>query len=263
MRCRVRDASDFRCVIPWHSDAIVADLSWPSRLHKIHTTRGSFGVTLQRERGVLVPSNVDRYWEQYLASIPGGRQRGGRYRGGSAFGMTPDDAREISHLVRDCTKTATGSLLRSWEADGKPLPEAGDLWVVTSGPDEPVCVIETVEVRVIPYDEVPEQYAIDGGEGDRTLKTCAESTGNTSCTNADGSASNLTPKRHLPWSVSKWSIRSPSSGQLRTRNDWRQGLRTMIRRDRDRRPQTLSAVNTKWAQAEREAVRDCPRTDGP
>lgn len=120
---------------------------------------------------MLMPSNVDRYWEQYLASIPGGRQRSGRYRGGSTFGMTPDDARGISHLVLDGTKTATGSLLWSWKADGKPLPKAGDLWVVTSGPDEPVCVIETVEVRVIPYEEVPEQYALDGGEGDRTLVT--------------------------------------------------------------------------------------------
>jgi uncharacterized protein YhfF len=46
----------------------------------------------------------------------------------------------------------------------------GDLWVVLAGPDEPLCIIETTEVRIFPYDEVPDEYARDGGEGDRTLR---------------------------------------------------------------------------------------------
>ena len=35
-------------------------------------------------------------------------------------------------------------------------------------------MIETVEVRVIPYDEVGGDYARDGGEGDRTLASWRE-----------------------------------------------------------------------------------------
>ncbi len=114
-------------------------------------------------------SNVERYWEQFLASLPAGARRPLAYADTAAFGFTWDDARKIAPLVRDGTKTASGGLVWSNEADGKPGSRPGDLWIVIAGPDEPVCIIETTEVRVIPYDEVPEEYAWEGGEGDRTL----------------------------------------------------------------------------------------------
>ncbi len=114
-------------------------------------------------------SNIERYWEQYLESIPLGATRPTGHRGTAAFGITMDDAREIAPLVRDGTKTASGGLVWSNEADGTPGSRPGDLWIVIAGPDEPVCIIETTEVRLIPYDEVPEEYAWEGGEGDRTI----------------------------------------------------------------------------------------------
>jgi len=55
------------------------------------------------------------------------------------------------------------------QANGKPGSRPGDLWIVLAGPDEPVCIIETTKVRVIHYDKVPEGYAWEGGEGDRSL----------------------------------------------------------------------------------------------
>lgn len=114
-------------------------------------------------------SKVERYWAQYLDSLPDGAKRPSAYPDTAAFGFTWDDAKEIAPLVRNGTKTASGTLVWSNEADGKPAPKPGDHWIVIAGPDEPVCVIETTEVRVIPYDEVPEEYAREGGEGDRTL----------------------------------------------------------------------------------------------
>jgi len=116
-------------------------------------------------------SNVERYWVQFLASLPAGAKRPSAYTDTAAFGFTWDDAREIAPLVRNGTKTATGGLAWSNEVDGKPAPRPGDLWIVLAGPDEPACIIETTRVRVIPYDEVPEEYAWAGGEGDRTLAT--------------------------------------------------------------------------------------------
>jgi len=117
-----------------------------------------------------VTTNTDRYWEQYLASLPADGNRPSGHAGTAAFGVTWDDAREIAMLVRDGTKTATGDLVWSNEADGKRGVCPGDLWVVLAGPDEPVCIIETTEVHIFPYDEVPGEYAWDGGEGDRTLR---------------------------------------------------------------------------------------------
>jgi len=119
-------------------------------------------------------TNVERYWNQYLISLPGGQEQPSRYVECFAFGFTPADALEIAQLVLNGTKTATGSVFWSYDADKKPLPIAGDLWIVIAGSDAPVCIIQTTEVRIIPFDEVTADYAWDGGEGDRCLASWRE-----------------------------------------------------------------------------------------
>lgn len=114
-------------------------------------------------------TNVEQYWTQYLSSIPPGEEPPKGYVESFSFGFTPADARDIARLVLNGTKTVTGSVLWSYEADRKPLPVVGDLWVVTAGSDVPVCIIETTDIRVIPFEDVTEGYAWDGGEDDRSL----------------------------------------------------------------------------------------------
>ena len=114
-------------------------------------------------------SCVDRYWARYRAKRPPGTAAPKRYVESFFFGTRPESAHEITALVLAGTKTATGSLLWAYQADGKPVPQPGDLWVVTNGGDDPACIIETTEVRTLPFDEVGADYARDGGEGDRTL----------------------------------------------------------------------------------------------
>ena len=120
-------------------------------------------------RGTLLTTNVERYWEQFLNSMPSGMVRPTRYLESFAFGFTLADAKEIAQLVLAGTKIATGSVLWAREADGKPLPAAGDFSIVTLGRDDPVCVIETTDVQTLPFDEVTADYAWDGGERDRSL----------------------------------------------------------------------------------------------
>ena len=114
---------------------------------------------------------IERYWNEYLDSIPLGENRPCRYVESFSFGFTAVDALEIAALVLSGTKTATGSVLRSYEADKKRLPIAGDHWIVIVDSDTPVCIIETTQVQIMPFDEVPEAYAWEGGEGDRSLAT--------------------------------------------------------------------------------------------
>ena len=95
-------------------------------------------------------TDVERYWNQYLISILGGQEQPSRYVDCFAFGFTPADAREIAQLVLNGTKTATGSVLWSYDVDKKPLPIAGDLWIVIAG-DAPACIIQTTDVRIIPF----------------------------------------------------------------------------------------------------------------
>jgi uncharacterized protein YhfF len=116
-------------------------------------------------------STAERYWAQYLASLVVDRRPAKAYVEAFYFGFNPDDGREIAPLVLAGTKTATGSVFWSYEANKKHLPEVGDRCIVTAGADDPVCIIETTEVRIIPFDEMTPDYAHDGGEGDRSMAT--------------------------------------------------------------------------------------------
>src|SRR5262245_38229221 len=111
-------------------------------------------------------SRVESYWVQFLASIPEGIDKPDRFVEAFSFCIDPGDAYEITPLVLDGTKTATGALVWALEADGKPLPRVGDYWIVTNGADDPKCVIQTTDARVIPFDEVGAEYAHWGGEDD-------------------------------------------------------------------------------------------------
>jgi uncharacterized protein YhfF len=117
-----------------------------------------------------VPSNVDLYWVQFIESLPATSDRPEACSASGPFGFSPADAREISQLVLAGTKTATGSLLWSYEFDGRQVPRAGDYWIVTDGVDAPVCVVQTIDVRIVPFDEVTPDYAREGGEGDHSLE---------------------------------------------------------------------------------------------
>ena len=116
-------------------------------------------------------TDADRYWQQYLATLTTKIDLPRSYIESFSFGFTKQDASEIAVLVLDAVKTATGSVLWSYEADGKSVPSVGDHWVVMDGAPAPVCIIRTTDVAIIPFDEVPEVYALEGGEGDRTLVT--------------------------------------------------------------------------------------------
>ena len=119
-------------------------------------------------------TKAEQYWQQFLASLAAGTPRPARYTDVFSFGTRPEHGRPIAALVVAGTKTATGSVQWTYDAAGTPLPQAGDLSIVTDGTDTPVCIIETVDVQVLPYDEVGEAYAWAGGERDRTLASWRE-----------------------------------------------------------------------------------------
>src|ERR687884_11263 len=86
-----------------------------------------------------------------------------------SFGTTAEQADELAELVRTGTKTATSMLLWELEAEGRPLWRVGDRETVLDGASRPVCVIETTELAVKPFNAVDVEFAHDYGEGDRSL----------------------------------------------------------------------------------------------
>ncbi len=87
----------------------------------------------------------------------------------SWFGDSPQMAAELGQLVREGRKTATASLMWSWEEEGDLLPVAGEREVVIDWAGRPLAVIELTEVSVVPFIDVDARFAEDEGEGDRSL----------------------------------------------------------------------------------------------
>ncbi|MGE3074977.1 MAG: ASCH domain-containing protein [Dehalococcoidia bacterium] len=86
------------------------------------------------------------------------------------FGDSAELSANLISLVLSGTKTATASAVRAWEIEAAPLPAAGELEIVLDWAGKPACVIETVEVVVRPFIDLPADFAAEEGEGDRSLE---------------------------------------------------------------------------------------------
>jgi uncharacterized protein YhfF len=100
------------------------------------------------------PHGVDELWQRYLKSLPADTPKPSQYDDVFSFGDSAEMADELSDLVVAGTKTATAATLWQCETDDEKVPEVGDISVVLGGDGKARCIIETVEVDVVPYDEV-------------------------------------------------------------------------------------------------------------
>jgi uncharacterized protein YhfF len=114
-------------------------------------------------------ADVAAFWRAYLTSLPAGSEPPAAPDDVWYFADNEETANELGELVMAGIKTATCSSLWVYEAEGEAPPKVGDLSVVTNWAGEPLCVIETTEVQIRPFNEVDAQFAYDEGEGDRTL----------------------------------------------------------------------------------------------
>lgn len=113
--------------------------------------------------------SVLKFWRDYINSLAPGLRQQKMPADVFAFGDSRELADRLAMLVTEGVKTATCSALWTYEEKQKPLPRRGDLSVVLDGNYVPVAIIETVDVFVSPFNEVPESFAYDEGEGDRSL----------------------------------------------------------------------------------------------
>lgn len=81
------------------------------------------------------------------------------------FGEDPD---HLADLVARGIKTATCSAYVFYELEHEELPKVGEYSIILNSNDKPVCITKTIEVAIIPMNQVSEQHAREEGEGDRT-----------------------------------------------------------------------------------------------
>lgn len=114
-----------------------------------------------------IPENLRRYWHTFALAT--GEPDDARFYEAFAFGDNERLAHELADLVLQGVKQATAGSAWVFEAQGKPLPKAGDLSIVTNWAGDPLCIIETTSVDIVPFDQVSAEFAATEGEGDGSL----------------------------------------------------------------------------------------------
>jgi len=115
-----------------------------------------------------IPSYIQPFWKKFAATVD--YNAATRFYEAFHFDDNQADADALAGLVLRGQKRATASLLWIYAAHDKPLPQVGDLSVVTNWQQEPLCVIETTQVAIVPYAEVSVDFAAAEGEGDGSLR---------------------------------------------------------------------------------------------
>ncbi|MEO8344621.1 MAG: ASCH domain-containing protein [Betaproteobacteria bacterium] len=114
-----------------------------------------------------VPADVETFWNDFAVSQLDDPTS--RFYEAFHFDDNEPSANELGQLVLAGKKRATAGLVWSFENASAPLPKVGDLSVVTNWSKEPLCVIETQRVDIVPFNEVSAEFAATEGEGDGSL----------------------------------------------------------------------------------------------
>jgi len=115
-----------------------------------------------------IPANISAFWQKYLAQE--GEDRASRFYEAFHFADSKESANELAGLVLMGIKRATAALLWADAFERKPRVEVGALSVLTNWEGTPLCVIETTRVDVLPFQDVPPEFAALEGEGDLSLR---------------------------------------------------------------------------------------------
>lgn len=116
---------------------------------------------------MTIPSHVRTMWSAFSLEQDGIKDE--KFYEAFSFGDSPSMADELGKLVLAGIKRATAGSVWSYESTGKGVPKPGDLSVVTDANDTPLCIIETVQVDIVPFSAVTDEFAATEGEGDGSL----------------------------------------------------------------------------------------------
>jgi len=108
-------------------------------------------------------------WRAYVAHLPADHPHRVARVTAFSFGDSAALADELATLVVAGKKRATASLPIQFESEGVAPPAAGDVSIVMRGDGTPVGIIETTDIRLVPFGEVDADFAATEGEGDGSL----------------------------------------------------------------------------------------------
>jgi len=111
--------------------------------------------------------SVEKFWQEFCAENSGINPN--EPYEVWFFHHDREPSKKLAQLVLSGKKRATASLMEN-ESDAGAGGIVGGYSVVTDFDGNPQCVIQTTEVRFLPFSEVDAEFAFDEGEGDQTLE---------------------------------------------------------------------------------------------
>ena len=111
----------------------------------------------KKNGGIEMNQQSKIYWDEYW-----GEREKPKSVSAWQFGAIPD---ELAQLVIEGKKTATCSGLIFYEKENEPLPTTKDYSIILNSKDQPLAIIKTTEVSIMPMNEVSEDFAVAEGEG--------------------------------------------------------------------------------------------------
>src|SRR5690606_21570963 len=111
--------------------------------------------------------NATEYWKEFLKQHPelGNRTRPPAYY----YGDNKIVADECAELVLQKVKRATTSSLWWFQQHNDPLPQPGDLAIVTNWEGDAKAIVKTTKVEIVKFKDISPAYAFIEGEGDKSL----------------------------------------------------------------------------------------------
>ena len=114
--------------------------------------------------------SVEIMWECYLKSIGENLDDTDKKYTSWHFCDNKKSADELAKLVKEGIKRATTSLYYWYENEEEELPKVGDVSIIKGWDGIAQCIIQTKQVKIIPFNKVDEKFAYIEGEGDKSLE---------------------------------------------------------------------------------------------
>lgn len=97
-------------------------------------------------------NEIKAFWELFLKEK--GLDKSTKYFECFHFELTKKAANELLNLVLRGVKKATSSSLEEFKLSGSEIPKENDYSILTDWEGTPRCVIQTIKVRVMPFNEM-------------------------------------------------------------------------------------------------------------
>lgn len=127
-------------------------------------------ISLAKVKNSLSDEEAEYFWHHYDATLLGGYCPPTRDFDVFSFGNSLEAASRLAHMVVVGKKRGTAFWVTNTHHDKTQFfPSVGGLSLVTDGFGYPRCFIETIATRIAKFKDVPREFAMVEGEGDRSF----------------------------------------------------------------------------------------------